>query len=171
MAEIEIEKVVLNIGAVGEQGDKAITFLQRFTGRKPVKTKAKKRIPAFNIRPGLEIGAKITLRKNFNELLQRLLASVRNKIKKKQVKENGFTFGIEEYIEIPGMEYQRDLGMLGLDVSVSFKRKGKRVKIRKIKRGKYPKKQHVPAEEIIKFMQDKFKLEVEDDSKRLEEDT
>jgi len=49
---------------------------------------------------------------------------------------------------------------LGLDVSVVFKRKGKRVKMKKIKRGKYPKKQRVSKDEIINFLIKNFNVEV-----------
>ena len=54
------------------------------------------------------------------------------------------------------MEYQRDVGIMGLDVTVVLKRTGKRVKLRKIKKGKFPKKQMVSKKEIIKFMGDNF---------------
>lgn len=161
MAEIEIEKIVLNIGSVGEELNKAEKLLKILTEKKPIKTKAKKRIPGFNIRPGLEIGYKITLRKNFDDLLKRLFDAIGNKLKRKQIKENGFSFGIEEYIQIPGLEYQRDIGMFGLEVCIAFKRKGKRVKMKKIKKGKLPKKQNISEEEIINFIKNKFNLEVE----------
>ena len=78
------------------------------------------------------------------------------KLKTKQISENNFSFGIKEYIEIPGVEYQRDLGIIGLDVTVVFKRIGRRVGIRKVKRGKIPAKQRITPEEIIKFMEDNF---------------
>ena len=73
-----------------------------------------------------------------------------------QVSENHFSFGIKEYIEIPGTEYQRDIGIRGFNVTVVFARPGMRVKIKKIKSGKVSKKQYVPREEIIKFMEDGF---------------
>ena len=70
--------------------------------------------------------------------------------------ENNFSFGIEEYIEIPGIEYQRDIGIRGLDVTVVFKRDGRRVRLKKIKRGKIPARQKISKEEIIKFMEENF---------------
>jgi large subunit ribosomal protein L5 len=60
--EIEIEKVVLAIGALGEALEKAVKLLNIISGMKVTKTKARKRIPAFGIRPGLEIGCKVTMR-------------------------------------------------------------------------------------------------------------
>ena len=85
-----------------------------------------------------------------------MLATVDNVLKKKQVSENNFSFGIKEYIEIPGVEYQRDIGIIGFDVTVVFKRAGRRVKLRKIKKGKIPSRQRITKEEIIKFMEDNF---------------
>jgi|SRR3989344_7416238 len=172
MKEIEMEKLVLSIGAVGDELDKAVRLLNIISGMKAVKTRSRKRIPAFNIRPGLEIGCKVTLRgKKAEELLSRLLEAVNNQLKEKQIEPNGFSFGIPEYIEIPGMEYQREIGMLGLNITAVFKRKGKRTEIKKIKRGKIPQRQQVTREEIIKFMQLNFKIKIqgregeEDDSK------
>ena len=172
MKEIEMEKLVLSIGAVGDELDKASRLLNIISGMKAVKTRSRKRIPAFNIRPGLEIGCKVTLRgKKAEELLSRLLEAVNNQLKEKQIEPNGFSFGIPEYIEIPGMEYQREIGMLGLNITAVFKRKGKRTEIKKIKRGKIPQRQQVTREEIIKFMQLNFKIKIqgregeEDDSK------
>ena len=69
---------------------------------------------------------------------------------------NGFSFGVKEYIEIPGVEYQREIGIMGLDVTVVFKRAGRRIRIKKIKSGKIPKRQVITKEEIIRFMQNKF---------------
>jgi large subunit ribosomal protein L5 len=89
-------------------------------------------------------------------LLKKMLITIDNTLRKKQISENNFSFGIKEYIEIPGIEYQRDLGIMGFDVTVVFKRAGRRVKLKKRKRGKIPKKQKILKEEIIKFMEDKF---------------
>ncbi|MDO8623013.1 MAG: 50S ribosomal protein L5 [archaeon] len=159
MRKITIEKVVVNIGGSGEKLEKGYKLLSLLTGRKPARMKSRKRIPDFGVRPGLEVGAVVTIRKNTKEFLIRLLKSVDNKLKRKQMSENNFSFGIREYIEIPGMEYIRDVGIIGLDVTVVFKRNGRRISIKKIKSGKIPKKQSISKEEIIKFMEEEFKTE------------
>ena len=89
-----------------------------------------------------------------------MLTAVDNKFKKKQVSDNHFSFGIKEYIEIPGMEYQRDIGIRGLNITVVFSRPGLRVKRKKIKHGRVPKKHYVKKEEIIKYMGDNFKTKI-----------
>jgi len=156
MREIKIEKVVLSVGGLAEELEKGVKLLRFLTNKKPMKSKAKKRIPSLGVRPQLEIGAVVTLRKNYEDLLRRLLTSIDNTLKEKQISENHFSFGIEEYIEIPGVEYQREIGTRGLDVTVVFKRSGRRVKLKKIKRGKIPKRQMISKEEIIKFMEENF---------------
>ncbi len=171
MREIEIEKVVLSIGTTGADLEKGLKLLNIITGMEAVKTKSKKRIPAFDIRPGLEVGCKVTLRgKKAEETLKRLLAAVNNKLKEKQINEEDFSFGIEEYIEIPGIEYQRDIGMIGLNVAVVFKRKGKRVKVKKINKGKFPRRQQVTKQEIIDFMIKIFNTEISEGKSRGEEE-
>jgi len=76
MKNIRVEKVVLNIGTKGdtEKLKKAVSLLTTISKKKVVETHAKKRLAAWKIRPGLPIGAKITLRgKESEELLIRLL--------------------------------------------------------------------------------------------------
>ncbi len=156
MREIKIEKVVLSVGGIGEDLEKGVKLLEVLTGKKPSRRRSKKRIPALGVRPKLEIGAMVTIRKNPEIILRKMLAAIDNKLKEKQISQNTFSFGIHEYIEIPGVEYQRDIGIRGLDVTLTFMRAGKRVELRKIKRGKIPKRQIISPEEIIKFMEDNF---------------
>ena len=159
MRKIRIEKITLSVGANGEALERGFKLLKFLTGKTPAKMKSKRRIPTLGVRPGLEIGAVVTIRKNSEEFLKRLLNTFDNVLKKKQISENNFSFGIKEYIEIPGIEYQRDIGILGLDVSVIFKRAGRRVRLKKIKKGKISRKQIISREEIIKFMEENFQTE------------
>ena len=157
MREIKIEKVVLSIGGTGENLEKGFRLLKMLTGKNPAKMKSRKRIPSLGVRPNLEVGSVVTLRKNTDETIRRMLATKDNTLRKSQISDNSFSFGVKEYIEIPGVEYQRDIGIRGFDVTLTFKRAGKRVKIKKVKRGKVPKRNEIGKEEIIKFMEDKFK--------------
>jgi len=156
MREIKIEKIVLSVGATGDQLEKGFKLLKMLSERQPVKTKSNKRIPSLGVRPGLEIGAMVTIRKNPEEILKKMLLAIENTLKRKQISENNFSFGVKEYLEIPGIEYNREIGIMGLDVTVVFKKTGRRVKLRKVKKGKFPKRQGVSKEEIIKFMEEKF---------------
>ena len=164
MQEIEIEKMVLHCGGTEDKLEKSIKLLEMITGSNKIYVvKSTRRIPTFGISPGKKSGAKITLRdkEKINGLLERFFASMDNEFPLKQITTNQVCFGIHEYIEIPGMEYNRDIGITGFEVMLVFKRKGKSVKARKIKKGKYPKRQAVSKEEIVKYMEDKFELEIE----------
>ncbi len=157
--QIRIEKVVLSVGGTAEELEKGVKLLKILTGKTPAKMKSHKRIPAFGVRPKLEVGAVVTLRSDVKAVVKRMLTVIDNKLRKKQMSENNFSFGIKEYIEIPGVEYQRDIGVMGLDVTVVFKRAGRRVKLRKIKPGKVPARQKITKQEIIKFMEENFQTE------------
>jgi len=159
MNQIRIEKIILSISGTGDVLERGVKLLKLLTGKKPAKMKSHKRIPAFSVRPGLEVGALVTIRDNKEEFLRKLLAAKDNILEKKQFNDNSFTFGIKEYIEIPGIEYDREVGILGLDVTVVFTNTGKRVKLKKIKRGKIPIRKRVSKEEIIKYMEEKFNTE------------
>ena len=115
MRTIKIEKVVLSVGGTAEDLEKGFKLLELLTGKKPAKMKSKKRIPSLGVRPGLEIGAVVTIRKDMNEILKKMLLAEGNVLKKKQMSENNFSFGVKEYIEIPGIEYQREIGIMGFD--------------------------------------------------------
>jgi large subunit ribosomal protein L5 len=156
MREIKIEKMVLNVGGIDDKLEKNAKLIEILTGRKAAKMKTRKRIPALNVRPKLNVGAVITIRRNFEPLLKRLLAAVDNKIRRKQVSNNTFSFGIKEYIEIPGLEYQRDIGITGFDVTITFQRAGKRIQLRRVMKKSPPKRQRISPEEIIKYMEEKF---------------
>ena len=144
------------MGGTAEKLEKGVKLLKFLTNRNPSKTKSSKRIPELGVRPGLFVGAIVTIRKDIEGILKRLLSSLDNTLKKSQVAENGFSFGVKEYIEIPGVEYQRDIGIMGFDVTIVFKRTGRRVVLKKIKRGRIPKRHRISSEEIIKFMEEKF---------------
>jgi len=161
MQEIRIEKVVLSIGGTGDYLEKGHKLLGILTNKTPHKTKSRKRIPSLGVRPGLEIGTAVTIRKNPSELLKNLLIAIDNHLKKKQISENNFSFGIQEYIEIPKTEYYREIGIIGLDVTIVFKRAGRRVKLKKINAGKIPRRQIIQKEEIIKFMEENFQTDFE----------
>jgi len=108
----------------------------------------------------LEVGAKVTLRGEAAvEILKKLLPAVDNTLKEKQVQDNFFAFGIHEYIEIPGVSYIREVGIMGFEVVAVFSRAGRHVQKKKVKRGK-PKRLTVFKEEIEQYISTKFGTEV-----------
>jgi len=160
----KITKVVLSAGDKDKELDKAVQLLKLVSERNPqiVKSGPRRRIPAFGVKPDMPLGTNVTVRgKDAVKLLKKLLGAIDNQLKKKQISENTFSFGIQEYIEIPGVEYVREIGIKGFNVTVSFERAGFRVARKKIKSGKIGKNQRIPKEEIIKFMEDEFKTQFE----------
>jgi len=170
MRKAKLEKVVLNCGGTEDKLEKSARLLNILTGRKIKQVTSTKRIPSLGVRPGLKTGCTVTLRgEEAERVLKRLFGANNNKIEKKQICPNHFSFGIKEYLEIPDMEYQRDIGILGLDVTAVFRRAGKRVAQKKIKQGKLPKKQQVTPEEIIDYLQNKLGISVEEAEKKEKE--
>lgn len=168
MKEIKLDKVTLNIGT-GEPGDrldKAMKLLRNMTGMKPVSTKTQKRIPTWKIRPGLQIGCRVTLRKEkAREMLNRLLLSMDNKIDARKFDSNGnFSFGIKEYLDIPEVEYDPSIGVIGLEVAITLERPGFRIKRRKLQKSKIGKKHLITKEDAQEFIKNKFNVELVESS-------
>src|SRR3989338_4700649 len=156
MKEIKVSKITLNIGA-GKNEDllkKGLKLLQKLSPQTPVKTTAKKRIPAWGLRQGLVIGCKVTIRKDAEELLRRLLVAKEKILSPKNFDmEGNFAFGIPEYIEIEGLEYDPELKIIGLEVAVTLERRGFRVKSRAIRTSRVGKRQQVTRQDAVAFIQ------------------
>ncbi len=165
MRRIVIDKVVINIG-VGEGGEKlrkAEKVIDILTGGvKPMHMKAKKTIRDFNIRKGLPIGLKVTLRgKKAEDFLNRALWVRDYKVPNYSFDAQGnLNFGISDYTEFEGVKYDPDIGIFGMDISVVFRRPGYRVARRRIKRAKVPMRHRVTREEAMQFMRDNFNLNI-----------
>ena len=164
MRIIKVEKITLNIGAgksteVLEKGQKLI---KNITGTDPVKTYTNKRIPTWGLRPGLPIGCKLTLRKSVaKEMLIKLLQAKDSQLKEGQFDNEGnIAFGIHEYIDIPGVNYDPDIGIMGLEVCVTLERPGLRIKRRKALRRKIPVSHKISRQESVEFMKKEFNLKV-----------
>ena len=160
LRKIRIEKITLNVG-VGKDEEtmkRGLKLLKKITGIEPIKTVTKKRIPAWELRPGLQIGCKLTLRKKkAEELLRLLLKSKDNNLPEKKFdKQGNFSFGIPEYIDIPGVDYDPELKVLGLEVAVTLERPGYKVKKRKVQPRKIGKAHLITPAEAKDFMKKEF---------------
>lgn len=171
MQEVRIEKVTLNIGTggPGENLDKAIKLLNVISGAKSVATTTKKRIPTWGVRPGLQIGCKVTVRrKKAEELLKRLLVAKSNILEISNIDKTGnISFGLAEYIDIPGVEYDISIGIIGLEVAVTLEKPGFRIKRRQLLKKKVPPKHQISKEEAMKFMKEKFDVKFGEDEEWL----
>ncbi|MBI1973517.1 50S ribosomal protein L5 [Candidatus Micrarchaeota archaeon] len=165
MEMIGVEKVTLNIGtgAPGEKLEKARALLEKLAQQKPVETHSRKRIPTWNLKKGMSIGTKVTLRgKKAAELVNKCLDAVDHRLKPSSFDGQGnFAFGVREYIDVPGFKYDPAIGIYGFDVCVTLKKWGYRIAKRKRKQTGIPKRHFISKEEAIEFAKKNFKVEVE----------
>ena len=164
MLKPRIEKVVVNIsvGKSGEPLEKAAKVLKGLTGQTPCKRKAKKTIRDFGIRRGEPMACIVTLRKQKAiEFLKKVLHVVDYKIPKSCFDRFGnFTFGIKEHIEIPGVKYDPEIGIFGMDVCVSLSRPGWRVKNRRRGTAKIGSSHLLTPKEAMVFVKDTLGVEI-----------
>ena len=154
MLQPRVSKITINMG-VGKDGeplDKAVKVLEMITNQKPVRTKTQKRIPAFDLRPGMAIGCKVTLRGvTAIAFLKKALDAVDSKLKVSNFDDTGnFAFGIREHIDLGGMKYDPTLGVYGMNVCVTLEKPGYRVAFRKNRRH-IGKKHRVTKDEAMEF--------------------
>lgn len=164
MLKPKIEKVVVNIsvGKSGEPLEKASKVLKELTGQTPCKRKAKKTIRDFGIRRGEPVACVATLRKDRAiEFLKEALNVVDNKLSRNCFDKKGnFSFGIKEHIEIPGVKYDPEIGIFGMDVCVSLSRPGCRIKNRHKAKAKIRSKHELTPEEAMVFVKDALGVEI-----------
>lgn len=118
--------------------------------------------PAFSIRKGAPIGCKVTLRgKPARDFFATSLKIVNQTLFESQLDKSGnFSFGIEEHTDFPGMSYDPQIGIFGMDVNVVLERKGIRITRRKMEQKKLPAKQRVSKADAIAFLKEKYQVEV-----------
>ncbi|MGZ7095182.1 MAG: 50S ribosomal protein L5 [Methanobacterium sp.] len=166
MEEVRIAKATINIG-VGESGERlgrAEKLLESMTSQKPVRTYSKVTNPEFGIRKGQPIACKVTLRGDkADKAISMILDGIENNLRSRQFDAQGnVSFGINEHIDIPGMRYDPDIGIFGMNISVTFEKSGYRIKRRKIGRKKVPHKHMVTTDETMEYMKENFQVKIKD---------
>ncbi|MFB6292406.1 MAG: 50S ribosomal protein L5 [Candidatus Nanohaloarchaea archaeon] len=164
MRQIKVSKVTVNIGEgqVGEDVEKAVQLLEKLTGQSPVRAESRDESKTFGLRSGLNIGATVTLRgEEAREFIEKVLPAAGNEISKNAFDGNGnFSFGVSEYIDVPGVDYDADIGMKGFEVAVTLERPGYRVKKRDFKPNDIGKDHLVSDEDAIEFVEEELGVEV-----------
>ncbi|MCD6488166.1 MAG: 50S ribosomal protein L5 [Desulfurococcales archaeon] len=160
-----IAKVTVNIsvGAATERLSKAIKVLEEITGQKPVPRRARRTIKDFGIRKGENIAAIVTLRKEKAiEFLKKAFEAVGYRIKASSFDEFGnVAFGIKEHITIPGVKYDPEIGVFGMDVAITFERPGFRVlRRRRCRKKSIPRRHRVTREEAMIYLYKEFGVEI-----------
>jgi large subunit ribosomal protein L5 len=164
MRSPKIEKITVHM-SVGESGKKlsnAEMIMEKITGQKPVRNFAKKTLPAFAIKKGEAIGCKVTLRgEKAEKFMETALKIMEKHLNEKSFDKSGnFPFGIEEHTDFPGLEYNPEIGIYGMDVLVSIERPGYRIKRRKAQQHELPTDHKLTKEDAIAFMNSKYGVEV-----------
>ena len=154
--------VNLCVGKSGERLETASEVLKDLTGQTPCKRRAKQTIRDFGIRKGEPIACIVTLRKKRAiDFLQKVIPAIENQLSRKSFDRHGnFSFGIKEHIEIPGTKYDPDVGIFGMDVSVSLRRSGYRIRNRRRGKAKIGSKHILTPEEAMVFAKDDLGLDV-----------
>ena len=126
----KLVKVVLNMG-VGDVKDnpKAIETASNemaiISGQKAVVTKAKKSVAAFNLREGMNVGCKTTLRGNkMYEFVDKLFNVALPRVRDfRGINPNSFdgrgnfTMGVKEQLIFPEIEYDKVDKVRGMDIT------------------------------------------------------
>jgi large subunit ribosomal protein L5 len=166
MRRISIGKVVINIGVgkSGEAVERARKVLEQITAQKPASRKARKSIRDFGTHEGEPIGLVVTARgqERCRELMTRLLAARDKKLKASSFDSRGsVSFGLKEHIEIPGIRYDPEIGIWGMNVSILLERPGYRVSRRQHKSSRLGKGHVISQEEAIEYFRREFGVVIE----------
>lgn len=162
MKQIKVAKVTVNISEenVGDQVEDAYNLIEKLTGREPVRVESSEKAKTFGNRSGLNIGAMITLRgEEAIDFLEKVRPAIEN-LDADSFSDGNFAFGISEYIDVPGVDYDADIGMKGFEVNVVLERPGYRVKKRDHKPTQVGDKHRVSNEEAIEFAEEELGFEV-----------
>ncbi len=165
MLKPRISKVTVNIG-VGAETDKlpkALKVLEELTGAKPVPRRAKKTIKDFNIRKGENIAAIVTLRGDkAREFLRKVFETLGYRLKASYFDDYGnVSVGIKEHIHMPGVRYDPEIGVFGMDVAITIERPGYRVMRRKrCRKRRIPRRHRVSKLEAMVFLKNEFGVEI-----------
>ncbi len=126
-----LSKIVVSMGlgeAIANKKilDAATAELTQITGRKAMRTRAKKSIATFKVRKGMDIGAMVTLRGNvMYEFLDRLVNAAMPRIKDfRGVNPNAFdghgnySLGLTEQIIFPEIDFDKVERVSGMNIAI-----------------------------------------------------
>jgi large subunit ribosomal protein L5 len=162
MREPTVEKIVVHMG-VGEGGRelaRAEDILEDITGQESVRTQSGRAGQDFGVRRGTPVGAKVTLR---GDAAEEFLATALplTGLNRSQFDDSGnFSFGIEEHTEFPSQEYDPNVGIYGLDVTVNLVRPGYRVAKRDKVTRSIPSGHKLTVDDAVAYLEADFDVEV-----------
>ena len=126
-----IDKIVINMGVGEATSDSkkinaAVAELTAIAGQKPVITKARKSIATFKLREGMNIGCKVTLRRQrMYEFLDRLITIALPRVRdfrgvsgKSFDGRGNYTLGLKEQLVFPEIDYDKVDKVRGMDIVI-----------------------------------------------------
>jgi large subunit ribosomal protein L5 len=127
-----LTKIVLNVG-LGDasknpkQLDAVVEEMAAISGQRPVVTRAKKSIANFNLRAGVPVGARVTLRgPRMYEFLDRFISLAVPRIRdfrglpdKSFDGRGNYSFGIREQLIFPEIDYDKVEKIHGMDITIA----------------------------------------------------
>jgi len=126
-----IDKIVINMGVGEATSDSkkinaAVAELTAIAGQKPVITKARKSIATFKLREGMNIGCKVTLRRErMYEFLDRLITVALPRVRdfrgvsgKSFDGRGNYTLGLKEQLVFPEIDYDKVDKVRGMDIVI-----------------------------------------------------
>jgi large subunit ribosomal protein L5 len=126
-----LDKIVINMGVGEATADSkkiniAVAELAAISGQKPVVTKARKSIATFKLREGMNIGCKVTLRRQrMYEFLDRLITIALPRVRdfrgvsgKSFDGRGNYTLGLKEQLVFPEIDYDKVDKVRGMDIVI-----------------------------------------------------
>jgi len=126
-----LDKIVINMGVGEATSDSkkinaAVAELTAIAGQKPVITKARKSIATFKLREGMNIGCKVTLRRDrMYEFLDRLISIALPRVRdfrgvsgKSFDGRGNYSLGLKEQLVFPEIDYDKVDKVRGMDIVI-----------------------------------------------------
>lgn len=126
-----LDKIVINMGVGDGVNDRktvetAAVELTKIAGQRPVITRAKKSVATFKLREGMQVGCKVTLRRDrMYEFLDRLITVAMPRIRDFRGVSNrsfdgrgNYAMGLKEQIVFPEINYDDIDDIRGMDIVI-----------------------------------------------------
>lgn len=125
-----IEKIVINTGLGGAKDDpklleSAVKELARISGQRPVVTRARKSISNFNLRDGMPVGVRVTMRgTRMYEFLDRFISTAVPRVRDFRGYNSrafdgrgNYTVGVKEQMIFPEIDYDEIVRIHGMNIT------------------------------------------------------
>ena len=127
----KLDKIIVNMGVgEGSRDSKlivaAVEELTAISGQKPIVTKAKQSISNFKLREGMDVGCKVTLRRQrMYEFLDRLITIALPRVRdfrglsaRSFDGRGNYALGLKEQIVFPEIDYDKVDRVRGMDIAI-----------------------------------------------------